>query len=176
LMGGKISLESQEGKGSTFSFDLKFGINTDQENTNINGLDTSNKAKLKGSKILVVEDNIINQRIALKFLNLWQAETQIANNGKEALEILENNDFDLILMDLQMPVMDGYTTTKKIRNSDNKKIRNIPIIALTASVMLDVKNKVEHSGMNSHVSKPFKPEILLEKILKYKTPKADNNH
>ena len=114
---------------------------------------------LEGKKILVAEDNKINFFVANKFLTGWGVKVTHAENGKLALEILEKEDFDLILMDLHMPVMDGIEATRMIRKSENPRISTIPIVALTAAIMSESHDKIEDLNINDYVLKPFKPQI-----------------
>lgn len=104
-------------------------------------------------KILVVEDNKLNQMIIMNKLKNNNHSVDIANNGEEGVKLHEENDYDFILMDIMMPVMDGYDATKNIRKS--KKNNNIPIIAITANVLDHDKNRCMASGMNAYLSKPF---------------------
>jgi CheY-like chemotaxis protein len=122
---------------------------------------------LEGKKILVAEDNKINFFVANKFLIGWGISVTHAENGQIALDILEKEDFDLILMDLHMPVMDGIEATRIIRKSDNQKIKNIPIVALTAAIMSESHDKIEDLKINDYVLKPFKPHDLFERIRKH---------
>lgn len=122
------------------------------------------KSDYAGSKILIVEDNKINQLVVAKMLIKIGMKVETANNGKEGVEFMEKEDFDLILMDIQMPIMDGYKATTEIRNMKDVKKSNIPIIALTASAFLSETEKAKLFGMNDHVGKPFGPEDLIEKI------------
>lgn len=117
------------------------------------------KFQFEGQSILLVEDNPTNQKIALKLLNKLNLKVIIANNGQEALDVYDQSDVQLILMDIQMPIMDGVEACKKLREMDV----TVPIIALTANVMEEeIKNYLE-AGMNSHLSKPFqKKSIELE--------------
>jgi signal transduction histidine kinase len=151
LQGGKISVDSEPGKGSTFMFDLSFGI-SDKAEKDQSGETIESYTGLEGKKILMAEDNKINFFVANKFLEGWGVRVTHAENGKIALEILEKEDFDLVIMDLHMPVMDGIEATTLIRKSDNPRISSIPVVALTAA--------------NDYVLKPFKPRDLFEKILK----------
>ena len=137
----------------------------------------SNMSILKNSKILLVEDNTINQEIILGLLENSGINIDIANNGKEAVDMFiqscnnskENiNNYELILMDLQMPIMDGYEATKIIRGED----KNIPIIALTANAMKEDVEKTKLSGMNEHLNKPVDVEKLYSTLLKYISPKS----
>lgn len=165
LQGGTISVESEPDKGSTFRFVLYFGI---PENTGkIEKVETiESYSGLEGKRILVAEDNKINFFVANKFLTGWGVIVTHVENGKLALEILEKEDFDLILMDLHMPVMDGIEATRFIKKSDKPRISNIPVVALTAAIMSESQDKIEGLSFNDYVLKPFKPHDLFEKILK----------
>ena len=105
--------------------------------------------------------------VAKKFLSHWGIEIEIAENGLIATELVRQLEFDIILMDLHMPVMDGYTATKTIRSFEGQRFQDIPIIALTASVLQPTQRGVWEVGMTDFVSKPFKPEELNRKIAKY---------
>ena len=164
LFNSKIELWSKPGEGSIFSFTLhlKTGIRSIEKKVKFENIDDF--TLLTGRRILVVEDNKVNQIIAQKFLKQWGINITIAENGKEALKKLELDNFELILMDLQMPEMDGYETTKRIR-SLNTSYQNIPIIALSASAMLQIRDKALVIGMNDFVTKPFNPNELYAKML-----------
>ncbi|MCF2948696.1 PAS domain S-box protein [Paraglaciecola aquimarina] len=111
-----------------------------------------------GKRILLVEDNATNQLVATEFLKKFCIDIEVANNGKQAIELVEKESFDLILMDLQMPIMDGYSTTKVIRGLN--KGATIPIVAMSAAVMKSDIEKVKNSGMNGHIAKPIDIEKL----------------
>lgn len=100
-------------------------------------------------------------------MKLWDVDCDVAENGEIALTLVQTNDYDIVLMDLQMPIMDGYQTTIAIRNLPGDKFRTLPIIALTASAMLDIKDQAFVVGMNDYVSKPFNPDDLYRKIASY---------
>jgi CheY-like chemotaxis protein len=166
LQGGTLFVESEPEKGSTFRFVLSFGISekgVQAQNVEVPESFTG----LEGKKILVAEDNKINFFVANKFLIGWGISVTHAENGQIALDILEKEDFDLILMDLHMPVMDGIEATRIIRKSDNQKIKNIPIVALTAAIMSESHDKIEDLKINDYVLKPFKPHDLFERIRKH---------
>jgi len=164
--GETITLESEPGKGSTFSFVITLGI-PEKNGPKKPVEQAENYTGLEGKKILVAEDNKINFFVANKFLISWGIIVTHAENGQLALEILEKADFDLILMDLQMPVMDGIEATRIIRNSDNPKLRNIPIVALTAAIMSESHDKINDLNINDYVLKPFKPQDLFNRIAKH---------
>ena len=174
MMGSEIKVKSDIGKGSVFYFTLKIkNSKTEYLNTVSNQLSTEEKV-LKGVKILIAEDNQINVILAKQYMKLWQIDCDIAENGKVALEMVVANNYDMVLMDLQMPELDGYETTIAIRNLPDQKFQNLPIIALTASAMLDIKDKAFIVGMNDYISKPFNPNELFRKIAQYsKANKAD---
>jgi len=172
LMGGRIWVESQYGKGSNFIFELELKeaqISKEPETEiKIEEKNIQNRLKrdinlLKNCKILLAEDNEINQEIISGLLENSSIKLDIAKNGKEAIEKFKKNSYTLILMDIQMPLMDGYEATKIIREID----KDIPIIAITANAMKEDIKKSELYGMNSHINKPIEVEELYGTILKY---------
>jgi PAS domain S-box-containing protein len=166
LQGGTITIESEPDKGSTFRFAISFGI-TDKGVQSQKIEVQESFSGLEGKKILVAEDNKINFFVANKFLIGWGISVTHAENGQIVLDILEKEDFDLILMDLHMPVMDGIEATRIIRKSENLRIKDIPIVALTAAIMSESHDKIEDLKINDYVLKPFKPHDLFERILKH---------
>jgi PAS domain S-box-containing protein len=166
MQGGTISLESEPGVGSVFRFIIPLGV-LDKGGQKQTAEIPENFAGLEGKRILIAEDNKINFFVANKFLVSWGISVTHAGDGLLALEILEKEDFDLVLMDLHMPVMDGIEATKIIRKSDNPRIKNIPIVALTAAIMSESHDKIEDLNINDYVLKPFKPHDLFERIRKH---------
>jgi signal transduction histidine kinase/CheY-like chemotaxis protein len=166
LQGGTINLESEPGQGSTFRFTLSFVVSNKTARDQSGEL-TETYTGLEGKRILVAEDNKINFFVANKFLTGWGVIVSHVENGQLALEKLEKEDFDLILMDLHMPVMDGIEASKIIRKSENPKISTIPIVALTAAIMSESHDKIDELNIDDYVLKPFKPHDLFERILKH---------
>ncbi|MEQ6121540.1 response regulator [Reichenbachiella sp. MALMAid0571] len=154
----KINLFSQESKGSRFYFTQAFEISEIQVLPS--ATEVEEKVDLAGKNVLLVEDNPVNVMVAKRFLSKWKINVDVAENGREAIEKTASSKYDLILMDLQMPVMDGYDASSELRKQGLKT----PIVALTASVMLDVGDKVFSCGMNDYITKPFDPDDLYNKI------------
>ena len=170
LMGGDISLESEEGKGSCFSFNvfLRKGLGKDSigETKNDENLNAYN---FTGKHILLVEDVEINREILIALLEDTNVEIDCAENGQSGVDmfLVEKEKYDLIFMDVHMPIMDGYTATEKIRSIDARKAQEIPIIAMTANAFKEDIDKCRSVGMNDHVAKPIDIKLLLEKMHKY---------
>jgi signal transduction histidine kinase/CheY-like chemotaxis protein len=177
LQGGTIQVTSEIGVGTEFSVIMEFPVSTDmvppeEKIKKITPTDNSGPSRSSGAEfklnrlqVLIAEDNAVNVMLMKKLFSKWDIIPVIAENGERAIELLQYGNFDVILMDLQMPVLDGIEATQIIRRMADPKKANIPIIALTASALFDIKDKVYNSGMNDYVSKPFKPNELLEKIL-----------
>ena len=162
-----IQVESVKGKGSTFYFELDLEVST----RNFQRKSETNQIKfeqetLQGYKILLVEDNAINVMIARQFLEKWGMIVDHAENGLYGVEKVVENDFDLVLMDLQMPVMNGYESAMAIRKLEDKEKASIPIFALTASAMLEIQDQVFECGMDNFITKPFNPQELYSKMAK----------
>lgn len=160
MYGGSVEVNSKLGEGSQFSFNMIFrkSKTRHQEEVEAKGKDILPEGI---NHVLIVEDNKMNQQYLIGLLNKWEISYDLANHGGEALELLKKHTYDLVLMDIRMPVMDGYETTIRIRSAEHNPNRNIPIIALTASALVDEKEKAISAGMNHHLSKPFSPEQLL---------------
>ena len=166
LQGGKITVESVVSEGSEFSFFLQYKkISDDISTANELHNEIINPDFLKETKILLVEDNEINQFLAIKVFERWGKEIDIADNGKLAIEKIENNEYDIILMDIQMPEMDGIELTRYIRSSTGS-ISKIPIIAMTAHATVGEEQKCLENGMNDYLSKPYDFDVLLNKLYK----------
>ncbi len=163
LQNGKMEVNALQGKGTEYMMTIPFKINKMKNNK----AETTNQkavVNLEGLQILIVEDNKINQLVVAKMLNDKRIKTVTALNGVGALQAMNKDNFDLVLMDIQMPIMDGYKTTAEIRSMEDPNKSEVPIIALTASAFLSEAEKAKLFGMNDHVGKPFSPEELMEKI------------
>jgi PAS domain S-box-containing protein len=180
MMGGNIAVESEEGKGSRFYFTAKLKkqkyiavpsftnrLRTENKETvlNMTQIDMLKKERSK-FKLLLAEDNMINQKVAMRILSDCGYNVVPVNNGIEVLNLVKEKYFDIILMDVQMPEMDGYTATGEIRKLETA-IAGIPIIALTAHALIGDKEKCIEAGMNDYVSKPIVPEKFVRVIDKW---------
>ena len=174
LMNGKIWVESEYGKGSRFIFEIELKevkINKNlRQKSHYNSLQKDIK-NIISSRVMLVDDNEINQEIVMGLLEHSKIELDIASNGKEAVDMFEANKYALILMDIQMPIMDGYRATQIIRQKD----KNIPIIALTANAMKEDIEKSALYGMNSHINKPINVDKLYGTLLQYIKCDIDND-
>lgn len=162
LQSGTIEVESEFGKGSTFTVCMDYGIVNDPKTINFRSA-TNKVGDLSGMKVLVVDDNEMNLLVAGQMLKKWGVITANAHNGQEAVEMVLAQDFDAVLMDIRMPIMDGYEATRKIRGLVGSN-SELPIIALTASVSNDIGKKVKENGMDAYLTKPFNPMDLLAKL------------
>lgn len=156
-MNSHVSIKSQVGTGSNFYFETKLK-KANKEVLSIR--DEKKTHNLKGKHILLVDDDLINIMVGKQILEKEGLLVDVAENGQEAVDKTKTTSYDVILMDIQMPIMDGYTATSKIREFNRK----IPILALSASVFMEVKSKILNCGMNGFIFKPFEPEDLLHQI------------
>ena len=169
MIGGTIEVESEKNVGSTFTVTLSFEIDTHYEEKP-SPKQKFVKENLSGIKVLLVEDNELNMEIAKFILENAGMKVESASNGKEGLDIFassEEKEFALILMDIMMPVMDGLTATKKIREMNRKDTSQIPIFAMTANAFTDDIEESRKAGMNEHLSKPLDENKMLDVIKRY---------
>jgi CheY-like chemotaxis protein len=161
LQGSELMLDSEEGKGSTFYFTQTFSIPEEPEIEKTVISEFQEDQPLQGLSILIVEDNRMNVLVIKSFLKRWGATSDVAANGQEAVDKLDNTLHQIILMDLHMPVMDGYEATRLLR----ERGETLPIIAVTASLATEVKEKMFDIGISDIVTKPIDPEKLLDVII-----------
>ena len=166
---GKIQMESREGQGTTFKIKLRFakpdtadGTAGDSDRSFIHEFQP-----LDGLKVLYVEDVIPNQFLMEGLCDTWHIQLDTALDGLEALEKVKNNHYDLILMDIYMPGMDGFEAAQEIRNLSDPHYSHVPILALSASVSDKTRNRILERGMNDYISKPINPEALHQKLKQY---------
>ena len=182
MMGGEIHVESELGVGSTFFFTVRLKRQMRKRtlrHTEITATASQTDeaiAALRDAKILLVEDNPINQELALELLQDYGIRVQVADNGLEALNMLQQEHFDGVLMDCQMPVMDGYTATRIIRTM--AEFKDLPIIAMTANVMKGDLERELQAGMNDHITKPIDVDEMFKTMAKWitthQTPNTEN--
>ncbi|MFC3198615.1 ATP-binding protein [Parapedobacter deserti] len=163
---GKIYLESSPGEGTRFHVDITFPI-TKAHAQETDLIDISQQFTPFNLKVLLVEDNAMNRYFIQQTLANWGVEVGLAENGKQALLLLERSPWDVVLMDLQMPEMDGFETVRQMRGSPNPAITRLPVIALTASASAETLSKIEESRMDGHVKKPFLPDTLYRVLKQY---------
>lgn len=172
LQGGKIEVESEVNAGSKFKVTLEYKLAYEHQSSNGTGVESN---KLIGKRVLLAEDNPLNQLVVKKLLTDWGVELEIANHGKEAIEKLQKDHFDVILMDLQMPVMDGLEATRVIRKHFPDSKSQIPIIALTANAFTGVDDECFQAGMTDYVSKPIEITTLYHKLVRYSGSESATN-
>lgn len=163
MMDGNIMVESEQGKGTAFTFTGLFKIYDGEDHPRVeqkpaHGLGLEVVEAIKGSRILLVDDNVDNQLISSRLLEMAGFEVELANNGQEAIQKLTSSKFDAILMDVQMPQMDGYETAQRIR--ENPEYADLPIIAMTANSLGSDRKRCLESGMNDFIAKPAVPQTM----------------
>jgi CheY-like chemotaxis protein len=177
MMGGTIAVKSKKNVGTDFTVEIPFAVNS-----NVKRLDEQAKTELTltGCRVLLAEDNELNAEIAEDILANAGANITLVKNGKEAVDICadsESNHFDLILMDIMMPEMDGLSATKAIRAMERTDMQTVPIIAMTANAFTDDRKAALEAGMNGYVIKPINIDSLLGEINKVLTSNAiKQNH
>jgi CheY-like chemotaxis protein len=165
LMGGEISVSSEEGKGTTFEFNIILPP-LEESKTVVRAVPAENGSNELSAEILLVEDNLVNQKVAAAMIKKYGCVVTAANNGAEALKMIPDTHFDLIFMDCQMPVMDGFETTRAIREMVGE-ISKIPIVAMTAHALKEDRQRCLDAGMDDYLTKPVDRSKLLAVLQKY---------
>jgi PAS domain S-box-containing protein len=164
IMHGKIWVESQPNHGSEFHVVLPFERCSPISSPVETARKPTQNQRYVPARILLVDDNKLNQTVATAFLKKWGLQVDQASNGIDALRLIKTKVYQLVLMDLQMPLMDGYECSKMIREMDDPYFKNLPILALTAAAMVEVREKATSAGMNDYITKPFIPHELQAKV------------
>jgi CheY-like chemotaxis protein len=175
----KLEVESEKGKGATFTFALRLKLFDSPEKLD-QATNTVQLENLSHIRLLVVDDSFSNHFIINRLLNKWEVKYRQAHSGREALSLVKEYDFDVILMDLKMPDMDGFEATRRIRSMPEQKYKEIPIIAYSAAASSQITEEMNDAGMNDLILKPFRAESLHRLLLEYgknadtEKPKMEN--
>ncbi len=168
LLGGKIQIKSEPGKGSMFMVDLPFEF-TEEEPVNTKQMEAMLQKSFDSKRVLLVEDMLVNRELAKVILEEQKIRVEVAEDGQQAVDLFAANPdrFDAILMDVQMPIMDGYEATKAIRLIDTPRAKTIPIIAMTANAFVEDKQRAMEAGMDDHIAKPIDVNQMNRTLSKY---------
>ena len=168
LHGSHIAVESELGKGTTFSFVLRLRTPAAVEPVQGEpGKAPDDEQALRGMKILVADDNEVNVLVITGFLRKWGVEYDVVTNGRQAIDRVRDLDYDLVLMDLHMPGLDGYAATREIRSLPEPKYQRLPIFAVSASTRMGAQHELDTAGFTEFVGKPVSPDLLYAKLARY---------
>jgi len=165
LYGSHIAVESELGRGTTFSFALR--LRTPEIAAAAEAAEEVDPKTLKGLKVLVADDNEVNVLVLSSFLREWGAELDVVTNGRHAVERIQGQDYDLVLMDLHMPELDGYAATRHVRSLPDARYARLPIFAVSASTRMGHQHDLDTAGFTEFVGKPVSPDLLLAKIARH---------
>jgi PAS domain S-box-containing protein len=168
MHGSRILVESVLGRGTTFSFELRFRTMAEESDAEASiAAAAASTVGLEGLKVLVADDNEVNVFVVTGLLKDWGVDFDVVSNGRQAIECVRSRDYDLVLMDLRMPELDGYAATREIRSLPGERFAKLPIFALSASVRMGLQHEIDAAGFNEFVGKPISPDILAGKMARY---------
>lgn len=166
LHGSKLAVESELGRRTTFFFDLRLKIAAAEERGGATA-DTADQGVLRGLKVLIADDNEVNVLVLTGFLEKWGVESDVVTNGRQVVERVQERDYDVVLMDLRMPELDGYAATRQIRSLPEERFKRLPILAVSASTRMGNQHELDAAGFSEFVGKPVSPDILFAKLARY---------
>ncbi|HKV12831.1 MAG TPA: response regulator, partial [Thermoanaerobaculia bacterium] len=161
--GSRIHVESELGQGTTFSFELRLKTVKDV----VVPVAVEAASGLEGLKVLVADDNEVNVFVLTGLLRDWGVEFDVVTNGRQAVEHVRERHYDLVLLDLRMPELDGYAAAREIRALPGERFANLPLFAVSASTRMGLQHEIDAAGFNEFVGKPISPDILLGKMKRY---------
>jgi CheY-like chemotaxis protein len=169
MHGSRIEVESEPERGTTFSFNLRLRTPAAVEPADAADAAAAggDRPSLRGLKVLVADDNEVNLLVLTGFLRKWEVDFEVVGNGRLAVERIQEGDYDLVLMDLRMPELDGYAATRRIRSLPDEKYARLPIFAVSASTRMGQQQELDAAGFTEFVGKPISPDILYAKIARY---------
>ncbi len=166
LHGSQLAVESELGRGATFFFDLGLRVAAIEEQGGA-AADTTDQGVLRGLKVLIADDNEVNVLVLTGFLEKWGVESDVVTNGRRVVERVQERDYDVVLMDLRMPELDGYAATRQIRSLPEERFKRLPILAVSASTRMGNQHALDAAGFTEFVGKPVSPDILFAKLARY---------
>jgi CheY-like chemotaxis protein len=166
LYGSRIAVESELGRGTTFAFGLRLETPAAAETGGSAG-EPGDRQELKGLRILLADDNEVNVLVLTGFLRKWGVEVDAVRDGRQAVERVRQGDYDLVLMDLRMPELDGYAATRQIRALPDERYARLPIFAVSASTRMGYQHELDAAGFTEFVGKPISPDLLFAKIARH---------
>jgi CheY-like chemotaxis protein len=165
LHGSRLEVESELGRGTRFSFRLR--LKTAEPTMAESAADESDAQTLKGLRVLVADDNEVNVFVLAGMLRKWGVAFDVVTNGRQAVESVKTGNYDLVLMDLRMPELDGYAATREIRSLPDEKIARLPVFAISASTRMGRQHELDAAGFTEFVGKPVNPDMLFGKLARY---------
>ena len=166
LHGSQLAVESELGRGTTFFFDLRLKAAAADEQSGM-AADAADPLALRGLKVLVADDNEVNVLVLTGLLRKWGIEPDVVTDGRQAVERVQERDYDVVLMDLRMPELDGYAATRQIRSLPDERLQRLPIFAVSASTRMGHQHELDAAGFTEFVGKPVSPDILFAKLARY---------